>query len=302
MTLVESNRKSYKPKKWPHVQQCLICDRTYLFGNDEPRRLYCSNQYCLEVYINAFVLNRYPEYSPWDCKNRIVFNALREICTALDNDLPNTPKVFRPFTNLYACYQCGCRFFGRGEEDDDKCWYCTWVNSNGHPRKCQLFMQVNNDDLARSFRWDTADRIKKSTFFPGEEALKKNYQRDKTIYDYFRTGTLPWPVGKYHPKWRYIASEIRKRDGVCANCKVIPMNKAHHVHHIDGNKYNNTWGNLAALCKNCHGRAHAHWVEIDDLTASLNAEAAAINNACLNHIRRVHANNLEYISMDVYNA
>lgn len=57
--------------------------------------------------------------------------------------------------------------------------------------------------------------------------------------------------------------EIRSRDGfICMACGVLENGRAHHVHHIDGTKYNHAPSNLITLCPTCHTRAtfsHEAW-------------------------------------------
>ena len=72
----------------------------------------------------------------------------------------------------------------------------------------------------------------------------------------WRGGVADW---EYSPDWKAIARKIRYRDGwTCQDCGEYRSNwgKELHVHHADGNKLNNDWGNLITLCAPCHRDRH----------------------------------------------
>ena len=54
--------------------------------------------------------------------------------------------------------------------------------------------------------------------------------------------------------WKYIKPKILKRDNY--SCKLCSSKTKLEVHHIDGNKHNNTQYNLITLCKNCHSKTN----------------------------------------------
>lgn len=64
--------------------------------------------------------------------------------------------------------------------------------------------------------------------------------------------------GEYTPDWPEIADRVRQEaDNKCIRCgheHDAPNGYALTAHHFDGNKSNNAWWNLMALCQRCHLR------------------------------------------------
>ena len=62
--------------------------------------------------------------------------------------------------------------------------------------------------------------------------------------------------GTYSKDWNEIGDRVRKEaNGICIRCGHAHEPKAGYaltVHHFDGNKSNNAWWNLMALCQRCH--------------------------------------------------
>jgi 5-methylcytosine-specific restriction endonuclease McrA len=74
---------------------------------------------------------------------------------------------------------------------------------------------------------------------------------------------MPINYKEYHPEWKKISKAvITKANGLCELCYAVngrPHWKTESkvvltVHHIDGNKNNNSKFNLIALCQRCHLR------------------------------------------------
>lgn len=62
--------------------------------------------------------------------------------------------------------------------------------------------------------------------------------------------------GVYPPNWKEISRECRKRAGDrCIRCNHVNDIPSGHVlttHHFNGDKSNQSWWNLLALCQRCH--------------------------------------------------
>lgn len=68
---------------------------------------------------------------------------------------------------------------------------------------------------------------------------------------------MPRPsTGEYPPNWPEIAAQVKAEAGnKCVRCNHhhdIPAGYMLTVHHLDLNKSNCEWWNLAALCQRCH--------------------------------------------------
>lgn len=96
----------------------------------------------------------------------------------------------------------------------------------------------------------------------------------ETYSSYFKSlpkSTVGFQSGGYTADWPSISSKIRNElDYTCEQCGVdlTHHSKLLHVHHINGNKANNSPENLRALCADCHKKQphHGHlYVGNDDV-------------------------------------
>lgn len=73
----------------------------------------------------------------------------------------------------------------------------------------------------------------------------------------WKGGIAKWD---YSRDWKAVCREIKNRDKW--TCRRCGEQRKHwgihlHVHHIDGNKFNNDESNLISLCSKCHALAHS---------------------------------------------
>lgn len=105
-------------------------------------------------------------------------------------------------------------------------------------------------------------------------ALKKEKVKNFTLIDFFKVypkdliSNLPTytsetaPLNDYSEDWGLISEKTKKERGYkCESCKLElngPDKKFLHVHHIDGQKNNNSSNNLEILCTGCHAEEPMH--------------------------------------------
>lgn len=69
------------------------------------------------------------------------------------------------------------------------------------------------------------------------------------------------PINQYPSNWRELSINYREyKNWTCEKCGLNCKNDKSYldVHHIDSNKSNNSFSNLKALCKKCHGNEFGH--------------------------------------------
>jgi 5-methylcytosine-specific restriction endonuclease McrA len=72
--------------------------------------------------------------------------------------------------------------------------------------------------------------------------------------------------GDYPPYWPLMSKQVKALAGWCCercgvrNNEEAPDGTMLTVHHLDGNKWNCEWWNLAALCQRCHLRVQSRVV------------------------------------------
>lgn len=107
--------------------------------------------------------------------------------------------------------------------------------------------------------------------FNSQEAMDMLWQ----WFDFFRLKmsslrTAHSPT-RYTDNWHRVARAFKQRASwKCGSCGALLSHASHllDVHHVNGDKRNNSDDNLRCLCKDCHSKEHHHYrVSRDDLQA-----------------------------------
>ena len=117
----------------------------------------------------------------------------------------------------------------------------------------------------RCFSYDHTPRAKRLEIvreFNSQEAMDMLWQ----WFDFFRQEvsnlrTAHSPTG-YADNWPRVARAFKQRaDWKCDSCGASLSHAKHllDVHHVNGDKRNNSDDNLRCLCKDCHSKEHHHY-------------------------------------------
>ena len=108
---------------------------------------------------------------------------------------------------------------------------------------------------------------KKYSEYVNKLSKKQRKMWDDGKFDHIKgNGNYKWNGGRkngwreYPKEFFKMRNSILERDGyICQICaRNLPKNIGiANVHHIDGDKSNNTYDNLISLCKSCHSKIHA---------------------------------------------
>lgn len=159
-------------------------------------------------------------------------------------DLVVGDYVFRPRKkNPYkGCGEIEGVCSGCGEKFIHKYW--------DNKKYCCMDCYHDNTDHNRNegCRWNLTD-----------EQIKKHEGANNGAW---KGGTSKEPYGV---GWtRRLKNDVKKRDGYkCVKCGMVVDGL--HVHHIDGDKFNNDMDNLITLCPSCHGKEQWQDCELVDV-------------------------------------
>ena len=105
--------------------------------------------------------------------------------------------------------------------------------------------------------WSAKINIFKS--FNLKEYFKEYEEVAQDLFDFQEETNAP--INTYNPDFKKRSLEFRKsKNFICQECKIdLSANQKYlHVHHIDGNKANDSHYNLKAVCIECHSKEPEH--------------------------------------------
>lgn len=111
-------------------------------------------------------------------------------------------------------------------------------------------------------KYSQANKIEKNLIY-------ENFSLEE-FFAYYKNGnegsfaTMPMqssdnaPINRYPDDWQELSKRLRHlNNDRCTKCgRIIKEAGKLHVHHINGNKYDNNLSNLLVLCANCHQKEH----------------------------------------------
>jgi hypothetical protein len=95
-------------------------------------------------------------------------------------------------------------------------------------------------------------------------SLTEYFETYSTFFTHLPTHTdASAPLNHYVEEWSEKSKQVRKKaNWICSECRVGLSDKKYrkwlHVHHINGNKSDNLFGNLKVLCLLCHAGQPGH--------------------------------------------
>jgi hypothetical protein len=108
-------------------------------------------------------------------------------------------------------------------------------------------------NLGRSAKTNIYDSFNLKEYFKEYELIEQG------LFDFQEETNAP--INIYNPDFKERSLEFRKsKNFICQECKVdlSAHQKYLHVHHIDGNKANDGYYNLKAVCIECHSKEPEH--------------------------------------------
>lgn len=188
-------------------------------------------------------------------RNAVESHANGKRCKPIKNLPPGEPPLCK----------CGCgnRVAWNRRKNS---WSIYGMNHRGKdaPYKDPEWLRHQYEDLKRMAQSIAQDfNVDKATIFrhlrkfgipvrPQRESLALSGAVRGVNNPAWKGGIAQWA---YAHNWKRIARSIRKRDNyTCQVCKVqFPKSsKLLHVHHMDGDKFNNDFSNLVTVCATCH--------------------------------------------------
>jgi endogenous inhibitor of DNA gyrase (YacG/DUF329 family) len=184
-------------------------------------------------------------------------------CDWCKKEFERVPHDVKKFKHHFCSRECAIMWKKINGRIRRKCVYCgkEFENIRSLNRKfcshsCYLnWLKIHPPMLGRHFSPESIEKMRKS--------LKGKFTKEKNPN---------WRGGKsYEPYTPEFDEELKlkvlKRDNfrcqICGVFKNKSRNNYLQIHHIDGNKKNNSLDNLISLCPRCHGKVTAGVLKIE---------------------------------------